>query len=92
MTCYLIHFDEPYKHARHYIGTTNNLPRRIATHKRGEATRSSRLMAAVHDAGIGWTVARTWEGGRDLEIKLHNWHGGAQLCPICRGEIDNAVQ
>ena len=83
-TVYLIHFDAPYKHARHYIGCTCNLERRIAEHRRGDSTKASRLMAAVHDANIGWDVVRTWEGDYNLEKRLQATHNGARLCPICQ--------
>jgi len=43
-------------------------------------------MAAVSRASIGWTLARTWKGGRDLERRLKNRHNSPKLCPICRGE------
>jgi predicted GIY-YIG superfamily endonuclease len=78
---YLIHFDTPYKHARHYLGYTNNLDRRLEEHRRGQG---ARLMEVIHNAGITWRLARTWEGGRDLERKLKSQHNSpANLCPIC---------
>ena len=38
-TIYLIHFDTPYRHARHYMGFTTNLPQRIKRHKAGRGSR-----------------------------------------------------
>ena len=32
---YLIHFDEPFQHARHYLGYTKNLDTRLAAHRAG---------------------------------------------------------
>ena len=49
-TVYLLHFDQPYKHARHYIGWAVNLTARLAAHERGYG---ARLLAVVRDAGIG---------------------------------------
>ena len=66
-TCYLLHFSQPYKHARHYSGTADDLPARLAEH---EAGRGSRLLAVVKAAGITWTLARTWPGGRQRERQL----------------------
>lgn len=83
MTVYLIHFDTPYKHARHYIGWTPNLERRLRQHRQGEG---ARLLAVIKDAGITWRLARTWEGGRDVERRLKNWHKAREMCPICRAE------
>ncbi len=71
MTVYLIHFEQPLGDARnphgqaqHYIGFTDDLDARLDAHRKGNG---SKIMAAVSRAGIGWTLARTWAGGRDLE-------------------------
>jgi predicted GIY-YIG superfamily endonuclease len=71
MAVYLLHFKQPFRHARHYLGYADNLSARLAQHKSGNG---ARLMEVVHDAGISWVVARTWEGGRDLERKLKGYH------------------
>ncbi len=84
MAVYLLHFCTPYKHARHYLGYAESLPARLREHQSGNG---ARLMEVIHDAGISWTLARTWEGGRDLERQLKRWHSGVKLCPICRSEI-----
>ena len=31
-TVYLLHFDRPYRHARHYVGWTVDLPGRMSEH------------------------------------------------------------
>ena len=80
MTVYLLHFDEPYRHARHYIGYTDNLTWRLHLHNIG---RGARLLEVVHSAGITWQLARTWEGDRKLERRLKNRHEAPRLCPIC---------
>ena len=78
---YLLHFDRPYRHARHYLGYARRLAPRLARHMEG---RGARLMAAVSRAGIGVTVARTWpEGDRTLERQLHNRNNNPKLCPVC---------
>jgi hypothetical protein len=89
---YLIHFerpigdlDNPRGQARHYLGFTEDLEARLEAHRTGNG---SRLMEVVTEAGIGWTVARTWPGDRDLERKLKAQHNGPRLCPICRGVHD----
>lgn len=81
MTVYLLHFERAYKHARHYLGYTHDLDERLACHRAGTG---ARLMQVVTDASIDWQVARTWDGGRDMERKLKKWHSGVNLCPICR--------
>ena len=82
MPVYLIHFDEPYYHARHYLGYSADLEERIRTHRLG---RGARLLQVINEAGIGWNVARVWEdGGRDLEQALKSLHNAPRLCPICQ--------
>ena len=81
MTVYLICFDTPYKHARHYLGfTPGPLEDRLALHRAG---RGARLMAVVTAAGISWRVTRTWDGGRILERQLKNQRNSPKLCPSC---------
>ena len=78
---YLLHFAEPYYHARHYAGFATDVARRIREHHRG---RGARLVAAVVDADIRFIVVRTWEGvTRAFERRLHRCHHHPQLCPIC---------
>lgn len=77
---YLLHFDQPYKHARHYTGWTNDLDARLAEHRAG---RGARLMAVVEQAGIGWRLARTWDGPRARERQLKRTGGASRRCPLC---------
>jgi predicted GIY-YIG superfamily endonuclease len=80
-TVYLLHFDTPLKHARHYTGWSANLTLRLAEHATG---RGARLTEVVADAGIGWTLARTWPGvTRAYERKLKNQGGASRRCPLC---------
>ena len=82
-TVYLIHFNRPHRHARHYIGFTTNLDQRITDHLCGMG---ARLMEVITDEGIEWRVARTWEGDRKLERRLKEWHNARLLCPVCSGK------
>ena len=77
---YLLHFVRPYAHARHYTGWTADLAARLAEHAAG---RSARLLAVVVDAGIGWQLARTWDGSRRLERALKRQGGASRRCPLC---------
>jgi len=80
---YLLHFDRPYKHAKHYLGFVENeagLQARIDDHALG---RGARLMEVILDAGIGFKIARLWNGDRKLERKLKNRKKSTFLCPIC---------
>ncbi len=93
---YLLHFDEPLSHARHYIGFANGegLEARIASHRAGSG---AKIMAAVVRAGIGFEVVRTWEkdprpgrthlrASRDTERYLKGQRDASRLCPLCADE------
>lgn len=80
---YLIHFDQPYHHARHYIGFVEDLDHlmpRLMLHKQGHG---ARLMEVINNAGISWRLARTWQGDRTQERRLKNQKNTPRLCPIC---------
>jgi predicted GIY-YIG superfamily endonuclease len=79
-TIYLLHFDRPYRHARHYTGWTADLDARLAEHAAG---RGARLLAVLRDAGIGWSLARTWPGTRARERQRKRTGGAARRCPTC---------
>jgi predicted GIY-YIG superfamily endonuclease len=81
-TIYLLHFDRPFGHARHYLGWTRDLDARLAAHGKSDG---SALMRAVAAAGIGWRLAATWEGDRYRERQLKA-RGHTRKCPICRAE------
>ncbi len=81
---YLLHFSQAYRHARHYLGSTDNLDRRLAEHESGAG---ARLLEVITEAGIGFTLAKTWEGGRDLERKLKRRKEAPRLCPICSAQL-----
>ena len=80
-TLYLIHFVAKYKHAQHYLGLSNDIPRRMEEHSSGQG---SALMKAVTQADIPWEVVRTWkQADRMLERRLKNQKNAWRLCPIC---------
>jgi predicted GIY-YIG superfamily endonuclease len=80
---YLIHFNRPYKHARHYLGFSTNLDKRITDHLAGMG---ARLLEVVTEARIEWKLVRTWPGDRQLERRLKNRKDAPHICPICAGE------
>jgi predicted GIY-YIG superfamily endonuclease len=82
-TVYLLHFDQAYRHAKHYTGWTCDLPGRLADHASGHG---ARLTQVVRAAGIGWTLARTWPGPRSLERALKRQGGASRRCPLCTAE------
>ena len=81
---YLLHFDRPFgtgrQQAKHYTGYADDLDARLARHATGNG---ARLLAVVHEAGIGWTLARTWPGGQARERQLKRQGGASRRCPLC---------
>ena len=85
-TVYLVHLDEPFGHARHYLGyaSPGNLHSRLAHHAAGSG---ANLLRHVAKAGIGWQLARTWPGSRSRERQLKA-RGHSRCCPVCRPELE----
>ena len=78
---YLIHFDRPLHHARHYLGycADGTLEVRLIRHRAG---RGARLLAVLRELNIGWRVVRVFEGDRHLERRLKG-RSSSRLCPVC---------
>jgi len=85
-TIYLLHFDKPLKHAKHYIGLADDLDARLERHAAGQG---ARMLAVCRERGITWRVARTWTGDRKFERWLKRKKGSAWFCPVCCGDIAN---
>ncbi len=80
-TIYLLHFDRPYRHARHYQHWASDLNSRLAEHEHGTC---ARLLQVAKAAGIGWQLARTWDGDRYRERQLKKQGGRSRMCPTCK--------
>ncbi len=86
---YLIHLSRAYRHARHYLGWTQNLEQRLAEHRAG---RGSPLLAAAVADGIELELAATWSGDRYDERRRHRMKNSpARLCPICKAQRTTGV-
>lgn len=84
---YLLCFDRPFKHARHYLGYSSNIAKRMERHAAGESTS---FMRAVFEAGITFELVRVWHGKNQFfERRLKNRGGAKRLCPKCRGISQN---
>jgi predicted GIY-YIG superfamily endonuclease len=82
-TVYLLHFSRPYRHARHYLGFTCHLERRIRTHRSGHG---AALVRAAVESEIELFVARRWRCvTRVFERRLRRCSHRPRICPICRG-------
>jgi predicted GIY-YIG superfamily endonuclease len=80
---YLIHLSRPLNGARHYLGFSTDVPKRVKAHKAG---RGSPLLGAAEEAKIPWKVVRTWrnrDGYFEQELKRKN--DLKDLCPVCKG-------
>lgn len=90
---YLLHLDPPYKHARHYLGYSDDIARRFREHQTG---RGSALTEAAVAAGCELSIVRVWPGyDKNDEWRLRCQHNNPRMCPICNtvhdGEVCNAV-
>ena len=93
---YLLHFARPIGNlanargqAQHYMGFSDDLEARLEAHRAGNG---SAIMAEVARLGIGWELARTWDGDRGLERRLKRQHNGPRLCPICNRSKEEATR
>lgn len=83
---YLLHFDRPISEShtcQHYIGWTMHLPSRAMAHMQG---RGARLTQVAKQRGIGFVIAATWPGDRNLERRMKNRKNAPRYCPICLGQ------
>jgi predicted GIY-YIG superfamily endonuclease len=83
---YLLHFNHLIGgRARHYIGWTNNLPRRLKRHrmKRKKSNRTAITRAAAK-AGNDFNVARTWHATPAFEKYLKQQKNAKRYCPLCQ--------
>ena len=89
---YLIHFDEPLSHARHYLGSTDNLARRLEEHASGEG---ARILDELNQRGIGWSLVRvlaptSFMTHRQIESLLKRHANSPRLCPLCSEQASEA--
>lgn len=78
---YLLCFDEPYKHAKHYLGSTSDLDKCIEEHENGA---HCNLTKVIKKAGISFTLARLWSGDKKEERRIKNMGGLRRVCPLCK--------
>lgn len=83
MMIYLIHFDRPLHHARHYVGFTSKdaIDERLAEHRRGQG---AKILRALNECGIAYKVVRTWDGDRNFERRIKNQNNTGRYCPVCQ--------
>lgn len=85
---YLIHFERPYRHARHYLGYSGDVVGRLEAPLEGNG---ARLMQVIAQAGIAWVLARVWPAGTRSYERRKKWSGAStRHCPICCGRVTYA--
>jgi hypothetical protein len=84
---HLVQFTQPYRQARHYIGWTAVLKRRLVEHHAGRATR---LRQVITQAGIKRTLAHAWQGTRKRERRVRRQGDASRRCPIGRADQERA--
>ncbi|PHN06150.1 hypothetical protein [Flavilitoribacter nigricans] len=79
---YIIHFDEPLAHARHYVGyyKRGNLKKRLKEHRSG---RGARILQVCNERGISYRVVRLMPGDRNRERQIKNAKCTPRYCPEC---------
>ena len=90
---YIIHFDQPIKHAQHYIGSTTkdtlkSVHARIKKHKTGT---TNALLREVKRQGIGIQVYIIGKGSYKEERAIKNCNNGRRYCPCCMGKRRKAL-
>lgn len=79
---YLLHFDPPFKHAKHYLGWAKKIASRVQKHQAG--TSRARLTCVAAAAGVTMTLVRTWPGATRVdEARIKRQGGLARSCPVC---------
>lgn len=85
---YLLHFERPYHHARHYLGFTKyrSVKQRIADHQAGLGANLTR-----HVVGAGIKLYLAWQasGERTDERRLKRRSHVKLWCPLCQAHCNN---
>lgn len=68
--------------AQHYMGSTDDLARRIEQHRNGR-TSAARFTQAAKREGILFRVVRVLRGGTAVEYALKRRKNSKALCPVC---------
>jgi|ERR1043166_1145738 predicted GIY-YIG superfamily endonuclease len=90
---YVIHFDPPHKHAKHYTGIVLNVQERFTEHSNGTGGKltkvavenGTKLLLHTIKSGLSFYDAHA------LEIKLKKRHKASGYCPTCQKEKQNGL-
>lgn len=86
---YLLHFDQPRHHARHYLGSSVILAQRLTQHATGDG---ACLTRALWEDDEPWQLAalfvprrRCGKTIREYESAVKQRHNSTLYCPLCCG-------
>lgn len=81
---YLLHFHEPMHHAKHYVGITSEIVRRMKEHSSGQG---SAITKAFAEKGIGFDLICVWEvENSQAERAVKRVKNARAMCPKCTNE------
>lgn len=84
---YILHFNRPHHHARHYTGCCTDLYGRMERHAHGQG---ACLTKALLGLGIGWTLGGLYcvsaDTMRKVERRIKNNKNAARFCELCSPE------
>jgi predicted GIY-YIG superfamily endonuclease len=87
---YLLHFDPRYRHAGHYLGYTQELPKRFGLHLQGKG---SPLVKAAINNGSQIVLVRIWAEDGNAEQEIKRVIGSrAKLCPLCNPKAKDVMK
>ena len=80
---YVLHFNQPYKHAKHYIGWTDlAVEDRLKRHRQGNG---ARLLQVLNENGIDYSLSGVYVGTKKDERRMKNQKHSNRFCSICKG-------
>jgi hypothetical protein len=85
---YILHFDKPFKHAKHYVGSADCVRDRLFVHE--SAACDVKILQAAKTQGITWSLAKVMKNdlknGHTKEFRIKRSGGIPKqgLCPICQ--------
>lgn len=83
---YILHFDKPYKHAKHYTGIAKNIEKRVKEHRAGRGARLTQVLKE-NNIGFQYAVVKEYEDfspakAEEKRLKTKVKHP-SRFCPIC---------
>lgn len=86
---YVIHFDTPYKHAKHYTGIAINVPKRIKEHRGGYGARLLQVLKE-HNIDFQYAIINQFENFSEAHAEEKRLKDKVKqpkrYCPFCKGE------